>query len=88
MTLDVQSIGDWMVLTHTSLDVGGLRAETAWQFRQRWLKSYSLQLAWRRRPRTIALAPLGHFPRHSPAFGCRRNHRERHLDQAVRECHE
>ena len=22
--LDVQNIGDWMLLTHTSLDVGGL----------------------------------------------------------------
>jgi hypothetical protein len=24
MTLEVQNIGDWMRLTHTSLDVGGL----------------------------------------------------------------
>jgi hypothetical protein len=24
MTLDVQNIGDWMLVTHTSLDVGGL----------------------------------------------------------------
>jgi hypothetical protein len=25
MTLYAQNIGDWMLLTHTSLDVGGLR---------------------------------------------------------------